>query len=172
MRISGPGGLIAGVLLGGGAYIPGGGGGGGTTIVLTTAMDLCWIAGASVVWTNEPDAETELLGNSNRRKASNLVGMATIQAYAGGTASAGPGSFLELKWSLDGLTFFAFTTPCRVATDNLAAATSTTVGVEVEIPLAAQTHVILAWFGDGDSTPTEDPGWTMLGAIASPALAA
>mgnify|MGYP001199974278 CR=1 FL=1 len=152
-----------------GALLAGGGGGGGGTTVIDAGLadDVSWVDGAAIIWTNEPDADTEIFGNLNRRKVINAAGRETVTPYVAGTVPAGPGSIVKLMYSLDaGATWREFTGVASVSTDNLAAGTSTNIGTTRVIPLEARiTNLMCTWFGNADATPTEDPAITTLGAI-------
>lgn len=146
----------------------GGGGEGGDTILdAGSAQNISFLSGgATLVWTNQPTAETEFNGAINRRVIADLGGRATIQAYASGTVPSGPAATLAVKYSIDnGASWLHFGSGCFVTIDNLGAAVQTAFGVAVAIPAGAQGDVLLSVFGVGDATPTEDPAFILIGAL-------
>jgi hypothetical protein len=75
--------------------------GGGTTI-LAGPREVTFIAG-SVTWTNQPLAETEFLGNQNRRKPYDGTDMTEFRFTAGGAGVVAAASVLRLKADVAGV---------------------------------------------------------------------
>lgn len=153
--------------LGGSAPV-GRGRGGATTIDVGGGTLLPLIAGAAVTWTNMPAAETEFLGNQNRRFPFNFDGYTLIRLIVGGGTPGLAASFLTLKYSLDnGTNWLAFSSPCTCLIDALGTGVNPTVGAEVGIPVGARGEVLVGLFGTGGNAVV-DPTFSSIYALARP----